>query len=512
MSSDRATNDKNKVIKKNYVYNLIYQLLLIIVPLVVTPYVSRKLGAESLGKYSFSYSLITYFTIFAALGFGTYAQREIAKNQGDRYKQSKSFWEIIICRSLSVGIALCVNLVLCLLNLYGDYSIYMLIMSINILAISFDIAFFFQGNEQFGKIVIFNSVIRILGTLSIFIFVKSPDDLWKYTLINSLIILCGYLVLWTNVNKLLAKVNIKELKPLKHLQGTLLLFLPTIAVSIYTVLDRTLIGVLIKDTYKVVENGIVVVKKYSDLENGYYEQSEKIVKMALTVITCIGTVMIPRNTKEYADGNIDKVKENVYTSATFVWLLGIPITLGLMLISSNFVPWFYGDGYDKCITLISIFSPLTLIIGFSNIFGLQYMIPTGKDAKYTIALLCGAFTNLILNIIFIRLWWSIGAAIASIVAEFAVTLVMAFMLRKEINLLKILKLCWRYLIAGIVMFLVIFIIKEFFSNSFLYTVLLIMIGICIYFITLIIEHDPVTLKYLKLYLKKINNKLKRGEN
>lgn len=505
MSNENIVNSSNtnKMIKKNYLFNLIYQLLLIIVPLVVTPYISRKLGAESLGKYSFSLSLITYFTIFAALGFGTYAQREIAKNQGDKSKQSKSFWEIIICRLLSVGIALCINIILCFTDVYGDYSLYMLIMNINILAIAFDIAFFFQGNEQFGKIVIFNSIIRILGVLAIFLFIKNPEDLWKYTLINGLIILCGYLVLWTNVNKLLVKVNIKELKPFKHLKGTLLLFLPTIAVSIYTVLDRTLIGILIKDTYEVVEDGIVVIKKYSDLENGYYEQSEKIVKMTLTIITCIGAVMIPRNTKELADGNVEKVKENIYTSSRVVWLLGVPIALGLTAIASNFVPWFFGEGYDKCTTLISIFSPLILIIGFSNILGLQYMIPSGKDTKYTIALVCGAITNLVLNIIFINLWWSVGAAIASIIAELVVTTTMAVMIRKEINIFKIIKMSCRYLLSGALMFVLLCFIKGYFSSSIINTFLLILIGCVAYFLVLIIEREPFTINTIKKIFTKI---------
>ena len=253
----------------------------------------------------------------------------------------------------------------------------------------FDIAFFFQGNEDFGKIVIRNVIIKILSIVAIFLFVKDTNDVWVYALINSLMLIVSNLSLWSYLPKLLTKVKIRNLRPLSHLKGTLKLFIPTIATSIYTVLDKTLIGVLVNGTYTVIENGVEVVKKYADLENGYYEQSEKLVKMAMFIITCIGTVMIPRNSNEIARGNYDKVKDNIYTSARLVWLIGVPLALGLIATASNFVPWFYGDGYEKCITLIALLSPLIIIIGFSNVFGLQYLVPMGKDTLFGISLIIG---------------------------------------------------------------------------------------------------------------------------
>lgn len=498
--------DASKSIKKNYIFNVIYQVVLIIVPLVVTPYISRVLSPEGIGQYSFSFSLITYFTIFAALGFGTYAQREIAKHQGDKHTQSISFYEILICRLISVSLSLVLNVIFYFLNIYHEYSTLMLIMSINIFAIAFDISFYFQGNEEFGKVVFLNIVVRVLGTAAIFIFVNNSNDVWKYALINGIMILTGYLSLWIHVPKFIEKISLRELHPLKHLKGTLLLFLPTIAISLYTVLDRTLIGLLIKDTYTYVENDIEIIKKYSDIENGYYEQSEKMVKLAMTIITCIGTVMIPRNSKEFAAGNLEQVKNNIYFSIRLVWFLGAPMTLGLIAVAGNFVPWFYGSGYDKCITLIMIFSPLILIIGFSNIFGLQFLIPSGQDKKYTIALIIGALVNLVLNFVLIKLWWSIGAAIASIIAEFCVTSVMYLFVRKDIKLMKIIQIGWRYVIAGIMMFLAVYFTAFYFSSSILNTILLVLIGLSLYVVILLILRDPMIIKVFSTLGKKIKTK------
>ena len=501
---------KRKSVKKNYIYNVIYQVFLVIVPLVVTPYISRVLSPEGIGQYSYTYSLITYFTIFGALGFGYYAQREIAKYQNDKYMQSKVFWEVNICRLLSVGIALAVNLILCFTKVYGDYELLMLLFSINIIATAFDIAFFFQGNEDFGKIVIRNVIIKILSIIAIFLFVKDANDVWVYALINSLMLIVSNLSLWSYLPKLLTKVKISDLRPLSHLKGTLRLFIPTIATSIYTVLDKTLIGVLVSGTYTVIENGVEVVKKYADLENGYYEQSEKLIKMAMTVITCIGTVMIPRNSNEIARGNYDKVKSNIYISARLVWLIGVPLALGLIATANNFVPWFYGDGYDKCITLIALLSPLIIIIGFSNVFGLQYLVPMGKDTLFGISLIIGAFTNLLMNLILIPFYWSVGAAIGTIVAECVVTITMLIIVRKDISPIKILQSSIKYIIAGLVMFIGVYFTSKCLTSSILNSIILVIEGILIYGIMLLVLVDKFTIGFIKQTFNTIKAKVSKS--
>lgn len=493
---------KVKSIKKNYIYNVIYQAFLVIVPLIVTPYISRVLLPYGVGQYSFAMSLITYFTIFAALGFGIYAQREIAKNQGDLEKQSKAFWEINICRLISVGLAMLINIALCVFSLYGDYNELMWIFNINIIAIAFDIAFYFQGNEEFGKLVLRNVLIKIISIVLIFLLVKNPNDLWIYALINSAMLVVSNLSMWLCIGKMLKRVAIKSLQPFKHLKGTIKLFIPTIATSIYTVLDKTLIGVLITDTYVVIEDGIEVVKKYSDLENGYYEQIEKLVKMAMTIITCFGTVMTPRNSSEIAKGNIENAKNNIYTSSKLVWLIGIPMVLTFIACSHNLVPWFYGDGYDKCIVLLMIFSSLIVIIGFSNIFGLQYMVPAGMDKRFSIALISGAIINLVLNCILIPFYWSYGAAIASIIAEICVTVIMGIMIRKVISLKKILLFSIKYLIAGAALFGVAYYISTLLTPSIINTLIIAGSGIIVYLIVLLILREEMIYKLIRKIVKK----------
>ena len=262
--------NNSKSITKNYLFNLINQILLIIIPIITTPYVSRVLGADGVGKYSFSNSIASYFVIFASLGFMYYAQREIAKYQDNKKKQSEIFWEIIIVRSVSVLTALIVYFAAIVLGVFKEeYTLLMMILSVSILAVAFDISFLFAGNEDFSKTVVTNTVVRILNVIAIFVFVKDRNDLWKYVLITVLTVLTANASLSVYAKNFLCKIEIKSLRAIRHIKPAVILFLPTIAISVYTYLDKSMIGVITG----------------SDFENGFYDQADKIVNIVLTVVT-----------------------------------------------------------------------------------------------------------------------------------------------------------------------------------------------------------------------------------
>ena len=475
-----------KSIKKNYIYNLIYQITTIIIPIIVTPYLSRILLAKGIGKYSFSYSLITYFTLFSSLGFGYYAQREMAKKQDDRLAQSKIFWEIIICRSIPVIFAICLNLLLACLGVYGEYKTLMLLLTINIVGVGTNISFYFQGNEDFKKMVIINTAIKIIGASSIFLFINEEDDVAVYAIIQSVTLLLSELLLWPQIICKLEKVKIKDLKPLIHFKGAIVLFIPTLATSVYTILDKTLIGVITG----------------SNIQNGYYEQAEKIIKLAFTVITCLGTVMIPRNTHEYSIGNVEKVKQNIYNSFHFLWMLGTPLMVGIVVISENLVPWFLGNDFLYSIILLKVLSLLIFIIGASNIVGLQYLIPTKKDKKFTLALTLGAGVNLIFNIFLIYLFESLGAAISTIIAEFVISITMIIMVKKELSIKKIMEHMIKPFISAAIMYCVSCNINM--EPSILNTIIIILISMVVYFSCMFILKDTFVIYAIKnvLYRKK----------
>jgi O-antigen/teichoic acid export membrane protein len=314
---------------------------------------------------------------------------------------------------------------------------------------------------------------------------------------------------------MLVKVPIKTLSIKRHIVPTLKLFIPTIALSIYKVLDKTLIGLLVPGTVDStsteivngIETSVSTTIRVADLENGYYEQADKLVRLCLGVITALGTVMSPRNSNLFEEGKEELVIENIQKSCRFVFFLGIPIMLGLCGTASNVVPWFFGDGYDKVIDLIYLFSPLVLIIGLSNVFGLQYLIPKGKDNQFTISIVVGALVNLTFNFILIPKYYSYGAVIGSVIAEGAILVTQMIFMRKEIKAFPILKTIWKYVIGGMIMFGIVYYLGNFvFKSSILFSICLIFIGILIYFLVLLLLKDSLLYNYISL----LRNKRKKS--
>lgn len=484
---------KKKSVVVNYLYNLTYQLFVILVPIIVTPYISRILTDVGSGQYSFSYSISNYFTLIASLGFGYYGQRQIAKHQNDPKKQTTDFWGIIITRFISVILSLVIYLLMSSFGAFGDkYVMLLQILSINVIAVGFDIAFFFNANEEFKKTVLRNVIVKVLSVICIFVFVKDIDDLWIYTLIQALSVLLGNISLWLYLPKYLVKVSMSEINIKKHIKPALILFLPAIATSIYTTLDKTLIGVITQD----------------DSQNGNYEYADRLIKMVLTVITALGAVLIPRNAKRFEDGDIEGVKKNIYLSCRFVFLVGAPAMFGMMAIAYNFVPWFLGDGYDLVPLLLILLAPLFLIIGLSNVFGLQYLIPSAQDKKFTLCLIIGAVSNLLLNLVMIYFWGAYGAAGATVVAESLVTFSMLMLIRKDIKFTNILKYCWKYIVSSIVMAVPCFLLAYYLPSSILNTFLIVITGAIIYGIMILILRDKFVFDLLNKVLLKIKKKNK----
>lgn len=247
----------DKKVIKNYLYNLGYQVLIILLPLVTTPYVSRVLGAKGIGTYGYTNSITQYFILFGCIGLNLYGQREIAYYQNDIQKRSKVFFELLLLRIITVSISIILYYFSFCQN--PTYGYIFSIQIIDVVASMFDISWLYQGMEDFKKIVLRNTLVKICGLIIIFMFVKSPADLPIYVLSYSATLLLGNLSMWMYLPKFVKKVSLKYLNIQKHLKPTIVLFLPQIATSIYTMLDKTMIGALTNNTAEV----------------GYYEQSQK---------------------------------------------------------------------------------------------------------------------------------------------------------------------------------------------------------------------------------------------
>ena len=479
-----------KSVAKNYIYNVLYEILAIIIPLITTPYLSRVLHAERIGIYSYTISIVTYFILFGSLGIAMYGRREIAYVQNDIKKRSKTFFEIFFLRIITLSISMLLFYFTFCIN--GKYSMYYKILLLEIIANLVDISWYFQGLEEFKKTVIRNTIVKVISAISIFLFVKTKNDLSIYFLIYVLSTLLGNLSLWLYMPKYIDKNSIKKLNLKKHLKPTIMLFIPQIATQIYTVLDKTMIGAIISDKSEV----------------GYYEQAQKMIKLLLTLATSLGTVMMPRIAATFAEGNKEKVKRYINTSFAFITMLAFPLMFGMSSIASHFVPLFYGKGFDKVVPLICIISPITILIGLSNVIGTQYLLPTKQQNKYTISVVVGALVNFVLNFILIRYYKSIGASIATVIAELAVTTVQFILVKDQIKFKDVIKISYKYFVASLIMFGCSIVVGYSIKNNLLSIVIQVIVSGIVYFTLLLLMKD----KFIKEGIEKILIKLKLRKN
>ena len=463
----------NKSITKNYIYNLTYQILIIIMPIITIPYLSRTLGPEGIGIYSYTLSIVTYFILFGSLGISMYGQREIAFVQDDVNKRSKVFFELLFLRIFTKSISMLIFYFT--YGRIGEYSFYYRILLIEMLANCIDISWFFQGIENFRRTASRNIIIKIISVICIFIFVKNSNDLFKYLLIYVLTTFLGNASLWINIHKFITKVKFRDLKILNQLKSSLILFIPQIAMQIYTVLDKTMIGAITGDMSEV----------------GFYEQAEKVVKILLTIITSLGAVMMPRIAKCFADGETYRIKSYMYKTFRFVYMFAFPLIFGIIAVSDSFVPPFFGEGFDKVKILMKFLSLIILFIGMSNVTGSQYLISTKKQKQFTTSVICGAVVNLILNFILIRYFASFGAVISTVIAEFCVTAVQFYYIRDTFNIIEIIKLAKNYLLSSVIMFIVVIIIGLFITSNIATVFTEAIIGSILYFTLLLLFKDEL---------------------
>ena len=386
-----------KVIK-NYLYNVGYQVLAIIVPLITSAYVSRVLLTEGVGANSFTNSIIQYFILFANMGIGYYGNRQIAYVRENKDQMSKTFWEIQIVKTIMTLYAFVAFEIFMIF--YTRQPEYMWAQSLNLIAIAFDISWFYEGIEDFKVTVLKNSLVKVLSMIAIFVFIKGPNDVTLYIIVLALSTLIGNLTLWPNIRRDLNKVSFKFLNPWQHFLPMAELFIPQIATQVYVQLNKTMLGVMVSET-----------------ASGYYQYSDNLVKLILALVTATGTVMLPHVANAVSHGDMHKVNKMLYKSFNFVSAVSYPMMFGLAAISLTLAPKYYGPGYGPVGPAMMIESIVILIIAWSNVLGVQYLLPIHKQKQFTWSVTLGAIVNLILNIPFIRIWGLNGAMWSTVLSK-----------------------------------------------------------------------------------------------
>ena len=381
---------------KNYAYNLSYQLLVIILPIITTPYVTRVFSSSDLGTYGFYASISTYFILIATLGVGNYGTKEISSHSD---QVGQTFWEIYSLQFLA-GLASTVTYILACLLVPGMNNPVAYMFVISLISKTLDISWLFQGVEDFKRITMRNITVKLLGVVSIFLFVKSSKDLLLYIFFLVGFEMLGQLSMWWPARDYIGRPRFSLRKARRHLGPIFMLFLPQIAISLYVTLDRTMLGAMA-----------------STADVGIFDQAQKIISILLTVVTSLGTVMLPRVSSLLSDGDHQAVNRMHELSFLIYNLIIFPIIGGIIMVNEDFVAFFLGKDFQAAKIAIYIMVFKMFFIGWTNIMGIQILIPHNKNREFMLSTTLPAFFSVALNLILLPRLGFVGASITSLLAE-----------------------------------------------------------------------------------------------
>ncbi len=399
-----------KVIK-NYLYNLSYQILTIILPIITVPYVTRIFTSEDLGNYGFYNSIVSYFSLFAMLGIGIYGTKQIAAARD----VSSTFWNIYVIQVAASILALLVYIIV-IYSIPQMSGIIPLILSITLFSKMIDISWLFTGKEDFKKITLRNTMVKVAGVISIFTFIKSSEDLYLYIFLIVIFDFLGQFVMWIPAKKFIKHPSFDTKIIKKNLYPIVLLFLPQVAISLYVVLDRTLLGLL---------------GSYSDV--GIYEQGQKLTSILLTVVSSLGAVMLPRVANLLSERKEKEAQNMVRFSFILYNLIIFPMIFGLIAINEVFVKLFLGQNFQdvKYVLYIIVFN--IMFIGWTNILGYQVLVVRNKNKEFMLSTTIPAFVSVAVNIAVIPFFGYIGASITAVIVELLAFTIQWYYCRNIIN-------------------------------------------------------------------------------
>lgn len=474
-----------KVIK-NYLYNASYQLLALVLPIITAPYVSRTLGPKGVGQYSFTYSIITWFTLITSIGIAYYGDRQVAYVRNDRQKLSQTFWELQVIKLCMTALSLVAFLIL--LSFYHQYTLLLWLQAICIIASTVDISWLYMGLEDFKVTVVRNTIVKVLSAISIFIFVHNHQDTWKYVLILSLSLFLANLTLWPSLRKFLVPVRWDSLRPFVHLRESLVLFLPSIATKVYLTLNKTVLGLVAGATAA-----------------GFYNNSDTLVQMVIAIVTATGTVVLPHAASEFAKGNIEAIREMLYKSFNFVSFISIPMAFGIAAIALRLSEFFYGNGFAPVGPVMMIEALVVVLVAWSNAIGIQYLLPMKRTNEYTRTLVTSAIVSTIINFPLIKLWGLHGAMITTVISEGVVTAYQLWIVHEEFDFKRLFQDIPKYMVAGLIMFMIVFWMNITINFNFLTMIIEILLGIVLYIVALLILRPIIlsdTVEIMRGFLKK----------
>ncbi len=444
----------------------------IVIPIITIPIVSMALGPAGIGIFNYTNSIAQYFVLVASLGVAMYGNREIALAYNRQEDISKLFWEIVVFKAI---LTLAVFFIYIAVVSFLPNSNYFYFQSLTILAVLFDISWFFMGIEDFKLTSVSSLFVQIITFVLILLFIKDSNDVGIYILIQTAGIFVSQVLVWFFIKPYITfqKINLK--KSFSHIKGSFEFFIPQVAITLYTNLNKTLLGLFI---------GASAV--------GFYTNSLTLNTVFITIINTLDIVLLPHMSGLFAKKNVERIVELMDKTIDLQLFFSLPIMFGMLTVYDKLVPWFFGEKFLFINNVIPFFTPLIVIIPLGMAVSRQYLIPIGKVREYNKSVIIGAGINIISNLILLPTVGFFGVVISNLLAEFFVTAVRVRSFLKSTNFSFNFRRISIYFISALAMMIITRILTNSMQASLITNIVQGLIAITLYFIfTVVMRTNPI---------------------
>lgn len=410
-----------KSIKWNFVMNAILTMSGFIFPMISFPYISTVLGPEGTGPVRFATSVVAYFSMFAQLGIPTYGIRACAKVRDNRKDLSKTVHELLFI-NLITNIFVYIVFFACIFlvpKFQKNKSLFVII-SITIILNTLGMEYLFKGLEEYSYITIRSIIFKIIGIISMFFLVKSQEDYIVYGAITIFASSASSLLNFAYSRKYIDYKWYGGYQLGRHIRPIFVFFAMSCAATVYLNLDGIMLGFMI-----------------SEKEVGYYDAAVKIKTILVSVVTSLGTVLLPRASYYLEQNEINEFRRITAKALNFVIFLATPLMVYFVIFAREGILFLSDEKFIPSISAMQIIMPTLLFIGMTNIMGIQILVPLGREKIVLYSEIAGAVVDIIINLMLIPILKSSGAAFGTTVAEFVVFIVQLVFLCKltsEVNI------------------------------------------------------------------------------
>ncbi len=484
----------NRSVKFNFIMNFILTASSFIFPLVTFPYATRILLPEGTGRVAFATSAVSYFTMFAMLGIPTYGVRACAKVKNNKEELSRTVHEIMILNLIMTTLTYIVFFIsLVSVKRFQQDQELLLVSSVAIILHTLGVNWLYQGLEEYAYITVRSLIFKFIGLILLFVFVHSSEDVMIY---GAITVFTGYGSYIWNTLRLRKMIYLKPCGPYhfrRHLKPIVVFFAMSVATSIYTNLDTVMLGFMNTNT-----------------ELGYYNAAVKIKSILVSLITSLGTVLLPRLSYYYETRQKDEFMRMISKALNFVLLLSLPLSLYFIMFAKESILFLSGENFLGATYAMQLITPTLFFIGLTNVLGIQIMVPMGREKNVLISVVAGAVIDFILNLFWIPRYGAAGAALATTITEFSVLIIQIIMLR---GILKSVYKNVHFLQIGLALLIAggfVGLIREKLSGSpFLILLISAILFFGIYFLVLLLDREPDVREFLIPYLKKLRKHRKK---